>query len=138
MQNAKETIAEAIGAFANDLPGSGAAGVVFVGVKDRAIEWSGFVPDEQALQTLAAMRTDGWITPPPSMLVESRIVAGIKMAVVTVLPSTSPPVRYNGRIPVRAGARRGYASSQDERIGNKKRRHLDPPFDVRPMVGAHT
>ena len=132
----KNAIAEAICAYANDLAGTGEAGVVFVGVKDKEIAASGFIPDENALQTLVGMKTDGRITPPPSLLVEERTVSGLRLAVVTTLPSISPPVRFNGRICVRVGARRGLATGQDERILNERRRHLDQPFDVRPMVGV--
>ena len=133
--DSKNAISEAICAFANDLAGAGEPGVVFVGIKDKTNTGSGFQPDENALQTLMAIKTDGRTSPPPSMLVEARNVAGLALAVVTVLPSTSPPVRFNGRIHIRAGARRGVASAQDERILNEKRRHLDLPFDVRPVTG---
>jgi ATP-dependent DNA helicase RecG len=58
------------------------------------------------------------------------------MAVVTVWPADSPPVRYKGRIFIRIGPRRGIASAQDERILNERRRHGDRPFDVRPVPGS--
>ena len=45
------------------------------------------------------------------------------MAVITVLPADSTPVRYRGRIRIRIGPRRGIASAQDERILNEKRRY---------------
>ena len=134
--NSKEAVAEAICAFANDLAGDGEPGVIFVGVKDKANEASGFNPDENALQTLMNMKTDGRITPPPSILVESRTVAGVAMAVVTVLPSPSPPVRFNGRIHVRIGARRGIATAQDEGALNEKRRHHDTFYDIHPLRGV--
>lgn len=132
----KDAIAEAICAFSNDLAGKGEPGVVFVGVKDKTNEASGWSLDENALQTLMNMKTDGRISPPPSLLVEARVVAGLPLAVVTVLPSTAPPTRFNGRIHVRVGARRGIATAQDERILNEKRRHLDMFYDARPLRGA--
>jgi ATP-dependent DNA helicase RecG len=58
------------------------------------------------------------------------------MAVVTVWPADSPPVRYKGRIHIRIGPRRGIASAQDERILNEKRRHGDRPFDVQPVPSS--
>ena len=134
--SAKESIAEAICAFANDLGGEGEPGVIFVGVKDGANEASGFKPDDRALQTLLDMKTDGRISPPPSMLAEARTVAGLRLAVVTVLPSTSPPLRFNGRIHVRSGARRGVATAQDERVLNERRRHFDKFYDSQPVRGA--
>ena len=134
--SAKDSIAEAICAFANDLSGEGEPGVIFVGVKDSADDASGFTVDDKALQTLMDMKTDGRISPPPSMLVEARTVAGMRLAVVTVLPSTSPPLRFNGRIHVRIGARRGLATAQDERVLNERRRHFDNFYDSHPVRGA--
>jgi ATP-dependent DNA helicase RecG len=64
------------------------------------------------------------------------VLRGQEMAVVTVLPADSPPVRYRGRVFIRIGPRRGIASAQDERILNEKRRHGDRPFDVRAVPSA--
>jgi predicted HTH transcriptional regulator len=58
------------------------------------------------------------------------------MAVVTVWPADSPPVRYKGRIWIRVGPRRDLATAQDERLLNEKRRFRDQPFDARPCGGA--
>ena len=91
---------------------------------------------DQLLQTLAHMKSDGNIVPPPTMSVEKRTHSGNEIAVVTVLPSNAPPVRYKGTIRIRIGSRRGIATAQDERVLNEKRRHDDMPFDVRPIVRA--
>ena len=128
-------IREAVCAFANDLPGSGKAGVVFVGVgndgEPRRIDVS-----DRMLVDLTYIKTDGNIVPPPSILVEKRNLKGADVAVVTVLPSDSPPVRYKGAIHVRSGPRRGIATEQDERILNEKRRANVIPFDIQPVPGA--
>lgn len=58
------------------------------------------------------------------------------MAVLTVMPSDSPPVRFRGRIPIRIGPRRGFATAQDERILNERRRYRDRPFDSQPIPAA--
>jgi len=58
------------------------------------------------------------------------------MAVVTVWPADSPPVRLDGSIWVRVGPRRALATAQDERILNEKRRFRDQPFDARPCSSA--
>ena len=133
--DSKEAIAEAICAFSNDLVGDGEPGVVFVGVKDGVTEASSFEPNERALQTLMGIKTDGRMSPPPSIQVEAKTVASIPMAIVTVRPSTSPPVRFKGQIHVRNGARRGIATAQEERILNEKRRHIDNFYDVQPLRG---
>ena len=126
---------EVICAFANDLPDYGRSGVLFIGANDDGTP-SGIEITDQFLQQLADMKTDGNSLPPPSMTVQKRNLAGIDMAVVTVAPSDSPPVRYRGRIWVRVGPRRAIATSQDERILNEKRRHLDHTFDSRPLPGS--
>ena len=134
-RSSRKAIAEAVCAFANDLPGAGEPGVVFVGVKDKAMEPSGFAPDERALQTLMALKMDGRISPPPSILVEAGTLCGLPLAVVIVQPAVSPPVRFDGRIHIRTGARRGTATAQEERILNERRRHLDLPFDAQSLAG---
>ena len=126
---------EAVCAFANDLPGHGEAGVLFVGVRDDGTP-TGLAITDLLLQTLADMKTDGNIVPPPSLTVEKRVLRGDDVAVVTVEPADAPPVRYQGRIFVRIGPRRGTATQQDERILNEKRRHGDRPFDTWPVREA--
>ena len=128
-------IREAVCAFANDLAGHEKPGFVFVGVKDDGTIGNLAVTD-QLLRQLADMKTDGNIVPPPSMTVEKRRLRGGEVAVVTVQPSNSPPVRFKGAIHVRFGPRRGIATSQDERILSEKRRYGDRPFDLQPIPTA--
>jgi ATP-dependent DNA helicase RecG len=61
---------------------------------------------------------------------------GRDVAVITVTPSDTPPVRYNGRTYIRIGSRKGLASAQDERILNEKRRFLDVSFDIHGVASA--
>ena len=134
--DAPRAIREAICAFANDLPGAGTQGVVFVGVTDTGHP-AGVEITDAILRQLADVKTDGQTVPPPSMVVEKRRLNGMDVAVVTVLPSDSPPVRYQGRIHVRIGPRRGTATAQDERILNEKRRALTTPFDIQPVPSVN-
>ena len=134
-RSAAERIREAICAFANDLPGHGAPGLAFVGVKDDGTI-AGISATDRLLQQLADMKTDGNIVPPPSLSVEKRTLQGREVALVIVQPSNSPPVRCKGAICVRIGPRRGIATAQDERILNEKRRYGDRPFDVTPIPTA--
>lgn len=129
---APERIREAICAFANDLRDRGEVGVVIVGVKDDTTIGTTPITDE-LLRRLADMKTDGNIVPPPSLIVEKRVLQGKEIAVVTVQPSNSPPVRCRGAIHIRIGPRRGTATAQDERILNEKRRYGDRPFDLYPI-----
>ena len=132
---AANAVREAACAFANDLPGDGLPGVAFVGVMDDGTPTGAPVTDE-LLRQLADVKTDGNITPPPSLFVEKRLLAGSEVAVMAVLPSDSPPVRYRGRIHVRTGSRRGAATEQDERMLNERRRHGNRPFDLEPVPSS--
>lgn len=134
--DAPTTVREAVCAFANDMPGHGAPGVVFIGARDDGSPLAGFEVTDELLRQLADIKTDGNIAPPPTLLVEKRHLAGADFAVITVWPCDTPPVRYKGRIHVRWGPRRGLASAQDERILNERRRHRDRPYDIQSVGDA--
>ncbi|MCG7865860.1 MAG: putative DNA binding domain-containing protein [Candidatus Thiodiazotropha taylori] len=127
---------QAICAFANDLPGHNQVGVLFIGAKDNG-EPSGSDITDQLLISLADMKTDGNILPLPVLSVEKRILKNAEMAVVTVMPSDMPPVKYDGRIWIRTGPRRSLANEQEERILNEKRRYKNLPFDVYPVPSSN-
>jgi len=130
--DAPERGRQAVCAFANDLPNHQDSGVLFVGARDDG-QPSGLQVTDHLLTTLADIRSDGSTLPSPTMIVEKRILKGVEMAVVTVVPADAPPVRYKGRIWVRVGPSRRVATAQDERILNEKRRHRDLPFDACPL-----
>ena len=133
--DAPTKIREAICAFANDLPDHDKPGVVVVGAEDDGTV-TGLTITDEMLRQLGDMKTDGNILPPPSITVEKRSLQGKDVAVITVQPSDSPPVRFRGRVQIRIGPRRGIATSQDERILNEKRRYGDIPFDIHPIPSA--
>lgn len=133
---APETVREAVCAFANDLAGHRVPGVVFIGARDDGTPMEGFTVTDELLRSLADIKSDGNIVPPPTLLVEKRRLGDADYAVITVWPCDTPPVRYKGRIHVRWGPRRGLATAQDERILNERRRYRDRPFDVQPVVDA--
>ncbi|HSI52829.1 ATP-binding protein [Ideonella sp.] len=135
--SAPEKAREAVCAFANDLPNHAKPGVLFVGVKDDGRPAGpDFVVTDQLLQTLADIKTDGKLTPPPTMTVARRTLQGQDVAVITVWPADAPPVRLDGRIWIRTGPRRGQATAQDERVLNEKRRYRDRSFDAHPIHGC--
>ena len=131
----RESIREAVCAFANDLPGSGQPGVIMIGVRDNG-DVTGLEVTDELLRTLTDIKTDGNILPVPSMTVEQRVLQAREIVVVTVEPSDSPPVKYRGRTLVRSGPRRGVATPQDEWIFIEKRRYRNRPFDIQPMHGS--
>ncbi|QDC36039.1 ATP-binding protein [Sphingobium fuliginis] len=135
--SAPEKGRQAVCAFANDLPNHNAPGVLFVGVKDDGSPTGGaFTVTDNLLLSLADIKTDGKIIPPPTLTVAKRNLRGHDVAVVTVWPSDAPPVRLDGRIWIRTGPRRGQATAQDERILNEKRRYKDRSFDTHPIRAA--
>jgi len=125
-------LGQVICAFANDMPGHNMPGVLFIGANDDGTP-SGEPITDELLRNLASMKTDGKILPLPTMTVEKRVLKGEEMAVVTVMPSDLPPVKYSGRIWIRIGPRRAIASDQDERILNERRRHKILPYDLYPI-----
>ncbi|MBL8297867.1 MAG: putative DNA binding domain-containing protein [Rhodanobacteraceae bacterium] len=132
---APTAIAQAICAFANDLPRHEQPGVIFIGAEDDGAPARIQVTD-QLLLTVADLKGDGRMLPPPSLVVERRHLKGADMVVVTVTPSDTPPVRFEGRVWIRIGPRRGIATAQDERILNEKRRYRDRTFDIRPLTSC--
>ena len=133
----RKAVHEAICAFSNNLDGSNGPGVVFIGVDDYGNPVDDFRVDDQLLTQLAGVKSDGLITPPPTIQVKKLSLPGNnQIAAVITWPSDSPPVRYDGRICVRFGPRRGYATEQDERILNERRRYRNYPFDLQPIKNA--
>jgi ATP-dependent DNA helicase RecG len=122
---------EAICAFANDLPNHGQPGYLLVGVRDKG-QRSGLKVTDELLKNLGAIRSDGNVLPQPAMNVAHFNFDDGDVAVVEVLPSDLPPVRYKGRVWVRVGPRKGIANEQEERILTERRIALARSFDARP------
>lgn len=128
-------VRQAVCAFANDLPNHNEPGVLFVGAKDDG-EPSGLHVTDRLLLALADIKTDGNILPLPVLSVEKRVLRGAELAVVTVMPSDMPPVKYDGRIWIRTGPRRAIANEQEERLLIERRRYKNLPFDIYPVPSA--
>lgn len=70
--DAPEKGRQAVCAFANDLPNHAQPGVLFVGVKDDGTPMGPeFVVSDELLMTLADIKTDGKINPPPTLTVNA-------------------------------------------------------------------
>jgi ATP-dependent DNA helicase RecG len=136
-QSAKDgdKLAEAVCAFANDLPGHAKPGHLVIGVDDRG-RYAGLRVSDELLRNLGGLRDDGNIQPLPSITVEKIVTAEGEVAVVTVQPSMLPPVRYKGRVCIRNGPRRGYATEHDERRLIERRVSQARTFDAQPCLGA--
>ena len=130
----REEIRRTVCAFANDLPGEGRAGVLFIGIDDDG-SCANLNIDNKLLRKLAQMR-DGTIQPIPTIKVEKKTLAGCEVAIVLVSPATAPPVRYNGRVFVRVGPTVQQATVEQEWRLSEKRAPSDRPFDMRPVCEA--
>jgi len=130
-----DRIRQAICAFANDMPGHGRPGILFIGARDDG-SCANLVVTDEVLRTLGDMRLDGNILPIPSMTVQRRTLQGCELAVVVVQPSDTPPVRYRGRVWIRVGPRRAIAGEQEERLLAERRRSRHVPADIRPVYDA--
>ncbi|QVL47570.1 MAG: putative DNA binding domain-containing protein [Thiocapsa sp.] len=129
--NKTDKFAEAICAFANDLPNHRFPGYLFIGATDDGARCGLKVTDE-LLKNLAAIRSDGNVLPQPVLTVQKYTLDDGELAIVEVQPSDLPPVRYRGRVYIRIGPRRGIANEQEERILSERRVSLARSFDARP------
>lgn len=130
-----DKFAQAICAFANDLPGHRAPGYLIAGVDDAG-KPTGLNISDQVLQNLAAIRSDGNIQPLPAINVAKYSLPGGDVAVMEVQPCDMPPVRYRGQVWIRVGPRRAIATSQEERILTERRISSALTFDATPCLDA--
>lgn len=126
---------QAICAFANDLPNHNRPGVLFVGLDDDG-GCTDLPIDDDLLQKLGGLRSDGNILPFPSMTVAKKRLLNCHVAVIQVEPSDNPPVKVDGRCWIRAGPRRAQATAEEERRLTEKRRWGNLPFDMHGVAGA--
>ena len=125
----RRAIRRNICAFANDLPGVGRPGVLFIGLEDDG-ECAGIDVSDKLLTDLAQIHTDGSTQPIPTMRVERQTIDGCTMAVVQVAPSLATPVYYSKRVWVKVGPTVQEASDEevqrlhDRRLGHEQSHDL--------------
>lgn len=130
-----EKLRQAVCAFANDLPGHGLPGYVLIGVNDAGAP-AGLSISDRLLLSLADIRSDGNILLLPAISISQRQLAGQPIVVLEVWPSTMPPVRYRGRVWIRAGPRRAIATAEEERRLSERSLSVAASFDRRPCPEA--
>ena len=133
--NNTDKFCEAICAFANDFPNGGQPGYLLVGVNDDRTA-SGLTVTDRLLRRLSDLRSNVNLEPLPAMSVQKHTLPDGEIAVVEVLPSDLPPVRYKGRVWIRVGPSRRGANQQEERTLVERRTALQRPFDIRPCHGC--
>ncbi len=126
---------EAVCAFSNDFPNNRRPGYLLVGVNDNG-SLSGLTVTDVLLRNLGGLRDDGNIQPLPAITVSKFKLPGGEVAVVEVMPSHIPPVRYRGRVCIRVGPRRAYASELEERVLFERRVAGQRTWDASPCAGA--
>ncbi len=130
-----DKLQKAICAFANDLPNHKSPGFVFIGIMDDGSS-ADLTIDDELLQKLGGLRSDGKILPFPRMEVDKRVLNLGEVAVIQVEPSDNPPVKADGRCWIRVGPRRAQASAEEERWLTEKRRWGNMPYDMQGVIGA--
>lgn len=134
-ESLSNTVRKAICGFANDLAAHRRPGLVIIGQRDDST-CAQLTVDDQLLTTLAGLRVESAFAPFPSIDVRKVLVDGCELAAIVVHPSSSPPVRYDGRIYVRVGPTTRVASPEEERRLVERRRTANLPFDIQPVIGA--
>ena len=130
-----DKIRKAVCVFANNLPDHKFPGFIFIGIKDDGT-CAELSIDDDLLQTLGGLRSDGKIHPFPMMEVDKRVLSLGEVAVIQVEPSDNPPVRVDGRCWIRVGPRRAQASAEEERRLIEKRVWANVPYDMQGIGGA--
>jgi ATP-dependent DNA helicase RecG len=96
---------------------------------------SGLKVDDELLLTISNIRTDGNVLPQPVMTVDKFSFEKGDLLVAEVQPSEFPPVRYRGRIWVRVGPRKSFATEAEEKILMERRLSNIHTFDEMPCMG---
>jgi ATP-dependent DNA helicase RecG len=132
----RDKYAEAVCAFANDLPNHRLPGFLIIGVRNDGT-FAGLKIDDPFLTSLGDLRDSGLIQPIPSIGVEKVSTADGDVAIVTVQPAALPPVRYRGRVCIRIGPRRSAATEQEERLLTERRVSRAKTFDATACLGSN-
>ena len=127
----------AICAFSNDFPQHRRSGYLMIGVNNDG-KPSGLTVTDEILQELGGIRSAGNIMPLPAITVQKHTMSDGTgdIAIVEVIPSDLPPVRYKGQVWIRVGPRRAIASETEERLLSERRTALAKTFDARPCLGS--
>lgn len=134
--NDTEKFREAICAFANDMAAHRRPGYLIIGARDNDGAIVGAQVTDELLKKLSDYADSGQIVPLPTVFVAKMTLPEGDLAVVEVLPSDMPPVRYRGRVNIRRGPRKAIANEQEERILTERRSHHARTFDLRPCKGC--
>lgn len=124
---------EAICSFSNDMAGKGLPGFLLIGVDEKDSSFR-LQATDSLLQQFASYRSDGQVMPLPVMNVAAHPhpAGGGDVIVVEVHPHDLPPIRYKGRVCIRVGPRKDFATEAEERVLMERRSSRFPTFDATP------
>lgn len=134
-ESLSDRVRKAICAFTNDLAGHRRPALVIVGQRDDG-SCANLEISDALLTTLAGIRVESAFAPFPSLDIRRVEVDGCQLAAIIVHVSSSPPVRYDGRIWVRVGPTTRIATPEEEHRLSERRRAAHLPFDVRAVADA--
>lgn len=117
----KDKVCATVCAFANDIANSGRAGVIWIGMRDDGVV-SGIDANDDLLQKIDQIHSDGRIQPLPSLSIRTLQAQGQSVIAIVVTPSKLPPVRFDGRLWVRLSASTQQGNAENERTLNERRR----------------
>ena len=130
-----DKMGQAICTFANDLAGRNVSGYLLLGVeKDGRV--SGKRIDDEHLTSLGGLKTEGNLLPPPAMALEVFHLAEGDVVVITVFPSAYPPIRYQGQVWIRIGARKALATDEDIHLLEERRQLSGRRFEELPCLAS--
>jgi ATP-dependent DNA helicase RecG len=124
---------EAICSFSNDMAGKGLPGYLLIGVDEKEPTFR-LQATDALLQQFASYRSDGQVMPLPVMNVVAHPhpAGGGDVIVVEVRPHDLTPIRYKGRVCIRVGPRKDFATEAEERVLIERRSSRFPTFDATP------
>jgi ATP-dependent DNA helicase RecG len=124
-------------AFSNDFPGHKLPGYLLIGVDNKGNP-KGLKITDRLLLKLGEIRASGNVLPIPALNIYKIALSdgSGEVAIVEVLPSDLPPVRYKGQVWIRVGPRRAIASEAEERRLIERRVSHARTFDLRPCLGS--
>ena len=130
-----DKMGQAICAFANDLSGRGTPGYLLLGVENDG-KISGKKIDDEHLTSLGGLKTEGNLLPPPAMALDVFHFTEGDVVVFTVFPSAYPPIRYQGQVWIRIGARKALATDEDIHLLEERRQQSGRRFEELPCTTA--
>ena len=130
-----DKMGQAICAFANDLADRRIPSYLLLGVENDG-KISGRRIDDEHLTSLGGLKTEGNLLPPPAMALDVFHFAEGDVVVITVFPSAYPPIRYQGQVWIRVGARKALATDEDIHILEERRVKNGRRFEELPCLAA--